>query len=190
MPTPSYGSAGRTFEQRENAIADASGPQAEVLGVVNQDRVQELANRPLPPWEVEQGFNANDARAFVDVPNDWTLRWINPRLLDSEGWRYWQKVSPSDSRVKVKVDSMTQVDNTIRRGGVTGDILAWMPTYWVESMRQKLAQAAKDLIGTTEAKREQLNEQFKRGTFGPYVQGEAKHTISEVNQQTFGTVAR
>src|SRR5262245_1368871 len=130
MPTPTYGSAGRTYEVRENAIADASGQRPEVLGTLSQDSVRKLAERELPPWEVQGGFAASDARAFVDVPSDWTLYWVNPRLLDQEGWRYWQKVDPADSRVKLKVDSMKQVDNTIRRGGVNGDILAWMPTYW------------------------------------------------------------
>ena len=190
MPVPNYGSAGRTFEQRENAIADAGGATPEVLGTIPQDRVKELAQAPPPPWEVEQGFNANDARAFVECPKDWTLRWINPRLLDSEGWRYWKKVEAQDSRVKLKVDSMLQVDNTIRRGGVNGDILAWMPTYWVESRRALNVKAAKELAGTAEAKREQLNEEFARGTFGPYVSGEAKHSSHEVNANTFGRVAR
>jgi hypothetical protein len=152
--------------------------------------VKELAEAPPPPWEVEAGYNANDARAFVDCPNDWTLRWINPRLLDSEGWRYWKKVEAQDSRVKLKVDSMLQVDNTIRRGGVTGDILAWMPTHWVESRRALNVKAAKDLMGTAEAKREQLNEELRRGTFGPYVSGSASHTSAPVDARNFGSVAR
>ena len=191
MPTPTYGSAGRTFEQRENAIADAGGQSPEVLGVVNPtDLAKSLDDRLPPPWEVESGFNESDARAFVDVPSDWTLRWINPRLLDRVGWRYWQAVSPSDTRVTLKVDSMRQVDNTIRRGGIHGDILAWMPTHWVESMRKKLTQQARDLQGTAEAKREELNEQFKRGTFGPYISGEAKHTSTPVSAGNFGSVAR
>src|SRR5439155_22499943 len=128
---------------------------------------------------------------LVDVPADWTLRWLNPRVLDRVGWRYWMKVEPQDSRVNVKVKSMIQVDNTIRRGGdVNGDILGWMHTSWVIAARKKLAQKTREVSGSAEDKREALNEQFKRGTFGPYISGEATHTSTPVDARTFGQVAR
>ena len=96
-------------------------------------------SEPPPPWELEDTeYAPSDARRYVDVPDTWTLRWINPKLLESTGWRYWQPVMASDPRVKVKVDTMIGPDNNIRRGGVVGDILGWMYTTWVISRRAQL----------------------------------------------------
>ena len=195
MGAPKLGQAvfNSAATKRENAIADVGGPQAEVLGVVNPSITDPTPKSggamwksesgedmemltPPPPWEVGQGEDDSDARRFVDVPNDWTLRWINPRLLDSQGWRYWQSVTASDPRVTVKVKQMQGADNLIRRGGLTGDILAWMYTTWVESRRKIRVQKAAELAGSAVAKQQQLTEEFKRGTFGPYLQFDsAKH---------------
>ena len=192
MPYPTYGSAGRTFERRDNALADASGPAPEVLGTVSADALKQKLDSalPPPPWEVGQGRDDGDARMFVDVPSEWTLRWINPRLLDQLGWRYWQPVSPSDSRVKVKINSMIAADNTIRRGGSTGDMLAWMYTHWVEARRQQIASATRDLAESVEAKRASLNEEFKRGTFGPYIQAEVKHSDHQLSRDERERIAK
>lgn len=185
MATRAYGSV--NLEHVENTLADAGGPRPEILGTIQSAQ----SSVPPPPWEIGEKYDAGDARSIVDVPADWTLRWLNPRWIDREGWRYWQKVdAKGDSRVHVKNESCIQADNTIRRGGPTGDILGWMHTSWVASMRKRQAKRADDLMGTTQAKREQLNEQFKRGTFGEGISGEIKHTTSPVNEDTFRTVAR
>src|SRR5689334_7951236 len=47
-------------------------------------------SEPPPPWELTGGdLEMSDAHKFVRVPENWTLRWMNPRFLDSGGWRYW-----------------------------------------------------------------------------------------------------
>jgi hypothetical protein len=123
-----------------------------------------------PPWELEDHqFSDSDARRYVDVPGSWTLYWINPKLLESSGWRYWKPVTVGDPRVKVKVAQMLAPDGNIRRGGEKGDILAYMPTNWVQSMRQRhqvatqrQTQAAVDNVSS-------LKENFQRGAYGPYV---------------------
>jgi len=180
--------------RRDNVLAEADSlPQPEVLGVVKESITDPTPQRegatwqresgetmefvaPPPPWEVDAKgqLNESDARLFVDVPKDWTLRWINPKLLDQFGWRYWQPVMASDPRVKVKVSSMVSVDNNIRRGGQTGDILAWMYTTWVVSRRQQLAKQADELAGKARDREASLNEEFQRGSFGPYVRAEAR----------------
>jgi hypothetical protein len=139
-------------------------PQSEVLGVIPSDhKVLDPApqgaesiwqtatgggvsfNEEPPPWELAGGDDElSDARRYVDAPNDVTLRWINPKLLDSQGWRYWRPVMKSDARFTVKVDQMVSPDGNIRRGGATGDILAFMPTHWVESRRKILEQKTRD----------------------------------------------
>ena len=177
MAVPTYGSA---RGQRENAIADAGGPRPEILGTITSGN----GDVPPPPWEVGGTLDSGDARAFVEVPSEWVLRWKNPKMIDREGWDYWMKVEPQDSRVKILNPSMIQVDNTIRRGGPTGDILCWMHGSWVESRRALLAKKTRDLEGSARDKREALNEEFKRGKFGPYVHGEASHTTQQVRRDT------
>ena len=180
MGVPQYG---RPHEKRENAIADSGGASPEVLGVINTNSRGAMAEDPgPPPWEVEQAFHSGDAHAFVEVPSEWVLRWINPRTIERGGdWRYWQKVDPADSRVKIKVDAMKQVDNTIRRGGVNGDILAWMHKSWVKSANQVRVTRAQEQIRSAREKRELLNEEFQRGTFGK-LEALATHTSEQVNQ--------
>ena len=132
---------------------------------------------PPPPWEVSGGdLEMSDAHKFVRVPDNWTLRWINPRLLDQFGWRHWQPVTKSDPRVTVLVDTMVAPDNIIRRGGATGDILAWMYTSWVTSARRKLQEKTEAQSASAVNKQHELREQFRRGTFGPHVRlEEARH---------------
>ena len=140
---------------------------------------------PPPPWEVsgDKRYAASDARQFVDVPENWELRWINPKTLDQFGWRYWQPVMASDSRVKVKVSTMISVENNIRRGGQTGDILAWMYRSWVVARRRELAQASAQLKQSSVDKTTRLHEEARRGTFGPNVSitdaTHPTHTIGE-----------
>lgn len=179
----------------------ASSPSLEVLGTVNPTITdptpmqptsyftgpageQVTFTEPPPPWEMgDKRYAASDARQFVDVPENWELRWINPKTLDQFGWRHWQPVMASDPRVKVKVDSMVSVSNNIRRGGDTGDILAWMWKSWVESRRRELSAASAQLRQSSVDRTATLKEEFARGTYGPNVRVESArhptHTIGE-----------
>ena len=169
-------------------------PEAEVLGVVKPELIAPTpptqtvswggeggtppvsVTDPPPPWELEDvGYAPSDARRYVDVPATWCLRWINPKLLESMGWRYWQPVMASDPRVKVKVTTMVGPDNNIRRGGHIGDILGWMYMSWVESRRKQLQAKTDRLTESAVARQESLKEASRRGAFGPYVQIEGKH---------------
>ena len=156
-----------------------AGPKTQWEGPSGQI---DLSEAP-PPWELEPERPGSDARRFVDVPTEWSLRWINPKLLESSGWRYWQPVMASDPRVRVKVPSLIAPDNLVRRGGDTGDILAWMPTQWVEKRRvQKDARARQQTRGAVE-KQQQLKEDFARGQYGPHIRVEEAthptHTMVE-----------
>ncbi len=99
----------------------------------------------------------SDARRFIEVPTTWTLRWVNPRLLESTGWQHWSPVSAVHPQVTVKVDGMVAPDQTIRRGGATtGDILAWMYTSWVISRRKILQQETDKLTQSAVDKQQQF----------------------------------
>lgn len=132
---------------------------------------------PPPPWETsEPGLALSDAKRFVETPANWTLRWINPRLLDQFGWRDWQPVMASDPKVKVRVSTMVSPEGNIRRGGASGDILAWMYTSWVESRRRQLAEDTARLTRSSVEQQETLRDDFKRGKYGPYMKLEdARH---------------
>ena len=157
-------------------------PQSEVLGVIPSDhKVLDPApqgaesqwqtesgggvsfNEEPPPWELAGGDDElSDARRYVDAPKDVTLRWINPKLLDSQGWRYWRPVLKSDPRFTVKVDQMVGPDGNIRRGGATGDILAFMPTHWVESRRKILEKKTQEQSQAAVDKVANLKDELKR----------------------------
>jgi hypothetical protein len=125
---------------------------------------------PAPPWETnDDKFSASDARRFVECPPNWRLHWINPRLLDSEGWRDWQPVSATDPRVNVRVKTMVTPENYIRRGGPSGDILAWMWQGWYESVKQKMREKTAAQTQSAVEKQASLKEEFARGKFGPYL---------------------
>ena len=190
MP-PSGPRIGRRFI--EGLFDPETNPKAEVIGTVNPQITEtgpqgasaswtgpsgsiDLDEGP-PPWELEDaGFTASDARRYVEVPENWELRWINPKLLESSGWRYWQSVQASDPRVKVKVGQMAAPDGTIRRGGTTGDILGWMYRSWVESGRRKLAEETARLTASAVNRQQVLREEFSQGKYGPYVRlEEARH---------------
>ena len=140
---------------------------------------------PPPPWELEDGLSPtqSDAARYVTKPDNITLRWINPRVLDAEGWRDWQPVMVSDPRFKAKVATMVTPEGNIRRGGPTGDILSWMFTSWVVSRRKQLAEITARQTGSAKGKQDQLKEDFARGKYGPYVRLEGAthptHTMVE-----------
>ncbi len=117
-----------------------------------------------PPWELAGNGEdtLSDARRFVDAPADVVLRWINPRVLDSEGWRDWRPLLASDKRFKVRVATMVSPDGNIRRGGATGDILAFMPRHWVESRRAILEKKTRAQTDAAVDKQAQLKEEFRK----------------------------
>lgn len=174
--TPKIGSHSAEVESEVE-----SQPQAEILGTINPSITDPAPLRPgamwatdegvlidyqeaPPPWEIHGEADDSDARKFVTVPDDWVLRWINPRLLDREGWRGWMAVKQSDSRVTPLVRTMVSVDGYIRRGGSTGDFLAWMPLHWVESRRKGLREKTDKLTASAVDRQAQLREEFaKRG---------------------------
>ena len=170
-----------------------STPAPEVIGVIPSDAPMldptpqgpetvwqsesgsvSFAEEP-PPWEVTGGdSDMSDARRYVDAPAEVTLRWINPRLLESQGWRDWRPVLASDKRFKVLVSSMIAPDGNIRRGGTTGDILAFMPTHWVVKRRQILDEKTRAQSQSAIDKQEQLKEEMQR--MSPYLHIDAvKH---------------
>ena len=154
-----------------------AAPKETVTTWTNSDGVEITLTEPPPPWEVaDNQYAASDARRFVEVPPQWELHWINPRLLDSEGWRDWQALMASDHRVKVKVPTMVTPEGYIRRGGSGGDILCWMWKGWYESRRQQLVLRTREQTDSAISKQQGLKEEFKKGTFGPYVHlDEVKH---------------
>jgi len=132
---------------------------------------------PPPPWEVlpNYGKHDTDARRFVTVPDNWELRWINPRLIDQLGWRDWQPVMASDSRVKVIVRQMISPENNVRRGGQGGDILAWMFKSWVESRSRIKAQRVERQKMSSVERMQVLKEAASQGKFGRHVRIEGHH---------------
>lgn len=180
---------------RREAMRESIPDGPEVLGTINsqsfveqtdprttsvwtmEDGTEISLTEPAPPWEqADARFTPSDARRFVECPPQWRLHWINPRLLDSDGWRDWQAVMASDSRVKVRVPSMVTPENYIRRGGSGGDILCWMWQGWYESRREKLRVRTAEQTQAAVDKQSALKEEFERGTYGPYIRlTDAKH---------------
>lgn len=176
-----------------NIGSHIGGP--EVLGSITNERIldptpqgddtvwqgadgQVSVAEPPPPWELDDnsGLAESDARRFVDAPANLTLRWINPKLLDQFGWRDWQPVMASDPRFKVRVTTMVSPEGNIRRGGFTGDILAWMYTSWVESRRRLQQRDTEKLTQSAVDRQQELKDEFARGKYGPNIRLEdARH---------------
>lgn len=179
------------FASREELAAEAQRP--EVLGTVDPVHTDPTPQAPSaawpsaagallaieeapPPWELSGEEAASDAKKYVEAPPNVTLRWINPRLLESSGMRGWTTLSTNDPRFHVKVDSMIAPDGTVRRNGATGDFLAWMLTSWVHSRRALLKKKTDELTQSAVNRHQQTREEMARGTFGPYIRPtEAKH---------------
>lgn len=167
MNTPRFGRA-----QTSNAEDLTEAPTAEVLGSVNLNTLVPSFDE-RPPWEVDDQFGKHnsDARKYVDVPVEWELRWLNPRLIDQVGTRYWQVVSAADPRVTVKVPMLRSPENYIRRGGPGSDILFYMPKSWVESRTHwKAARNAKQTQSAVD-RAQATTEAINRGEFGSKVGG-------------------
>jgi hypothetical protein len=71
---------------------------------------------------------------------------------------------------------MVSPEGNIRRGGNTGDILAWMYTSWVESRRRQMQREVDALTDSSVNRQNELREDFARGKYGPNIRLEgAKH---------------
>ncbi len=184
MPAPRLGQkvfdkppASPDLDSATEELIHADEP--EVVGSVSQERLKEILNVPPPPWEVDPSYDRHDsdARKFVEVPDNVTLRWLNPKQVSQSGMRDWQAVrATGDPRFRLKLRSMRAPDNTVRRGDHQGDFLAWMYTAWVES-RTKLKRARVDRqTQSAVTKQRQTQEAYDAGKFGRYVRaGEAIH---------------
>lgn len=179
MPTPRIGNS--------EYYRQPGAGEPEVLGTIsNTSRIIDPAQRtsswtredgtvmeitePAPPWEtVDEKFTASDARRFVECPPNWRLHWVNPRLLESEGWRDWQAVLISDPRVTLRVASMKSPEGYVRRGGATGDILCWMWQSHHDVVKRKMRDRIVLQTQSAKDKQSSLKEEFARGDFGPYL---------------------
>lgn len=172
------GAVGNTPGHTDSAVEELTqAPQAEVLGEIKvtgpkvtawEDpdfkTIIEMESGP-PPWE-SQTERPSDARNFLDCPKDWELRWINPKLLDQEGWRGWTPVRAKDPRVTIHVPSMISPEHQIRRGGHGGDLLAYMPRHWFLVRREQYRTRVKAQTQSSVDRMERLREETARGKFG------------------------
>lgn len=177
-------------------------PQPEVLGTIKPEVLREdvaatatwvspagevITLETAPPWVKAAGSrNPSDARTFVDVPEDWVLRWMDKKRVQDRGWQYWMPVTTSTPGVTLKIASMRAPDNTIRRG-YEGDILAFMPRSWYEQrIKEKEAEVQKRTSGIRR-QQEQFIDNANRGQYGPHIRGgwSASDTLKTPTQTTF-----
>ena len=184
-----YGRSDKSGPEVLGTIPDSSRitdpqPKSSTTTWTREDGTVIELSEPAPPWEQhDDKFSTSDARRFVEVPPQWRLHWVNPRLLDSEGWRDWQPVMASDTRVSVRVHTMVSPEGYIRRGGPTGDILAWMWQGWHESVKKKMREKTAAQTQSAVDQQRKLKEDFARGEYGPYLRVEGathpSHTMAE-----------
>ena len=169
-----------------NSARTLNAPEPTTTTWTREDGTVVELTEPAPPWESgDDQYAISDARRFVECPPNWRLRWINPKVLASEGWRDWQAVLASDPRVKVRVPVMITPENYIRRGGPQGDILCWMWVGWFESIKLKHRQKTADLTQSAVDNQIKLKDEFARGTYGPYLRVEgAKHPTHTTVEDT------
>jgi hypothetical protein len=165
---PRIGS-GRTLSSAAEELTQA--PVPELLGTISPDALKHITSEPPPPWESDPRYHRHntDARRFVAAPDNWELRWLNPRAVETIGFRDWEAVSASDPRVKVLNRAMIAPDNTIRKGGHGGDFLAWMWKSWVESRNRLKSEKVARLTGEARTRQERTREEINRGSYGKYV---------------------
>ena len=158
----------------DSKLLNPGDPQGPVSTWTREDGSTVTLTEPPPPWEVndDKGYGTSDARRFVECPPQWRLYWINPKLLNSEGWRDWQAVQCSDPRVNLRVPTMKSPEGYVRRGGPDGDILAWMWDSWYQSKRQKNYEKTQAQGRDAMDKQANLADEMRRGRFGPYISPE------------------
>lgn len=140
----------------------------ETVSMVDEVDRQQLD--PPAPWEVWGERDDTDARAFVDIPDRYVLRWMNPKLITHRGMGYWEIVPAKGHKdVKVKNRMMIAPDNTIRKGGKDGMILTWMlRSWWDKRVAIKHQQNDKKTQASIDRHRE-VTERLRRGALGPYI---------------------
>lgn len=156
-------------------------PEPSLLGTIPTDTLQrkppsaywvredgteiEIDEGPAP-WEVDPTYRRHntDARKFVEVPDYWELRWLEPKQIDLSGYRGWQPVMASDNRVKLKVPSLRGTDNTVRRG-LNGAILAYMPRPWLAAKLREKAATVKRRSQSARDRQEEAREAVNRGEY-------------------------
>ena len=163
----------RIGQARTSSAGDLlEAPAPQLIGTIDTAKL----TRPSfeedgpPPWEIDPLWakHNTDARRFVDVPDHWELRWLNPKRIDAAGFRDWQTLTTSDPRVTLKVPAMRTPDNLIRRGGQTGDLLCYMPRTWVESRRRITSEKAARARQSGRDRNERFREEMAKGNFGPH----------------------
>lgn len=161
---------GRGFGQAQTSEAEElSGallPNVE-LGAVSIEELNKM-DAELPPWERDKKYTADNtnARKFVECPDDWELRWLNPRVVDQDGMRDWRAVAASDPRITLKIPSMRAPDNTIRRGSHMGPFLAYMPKTWVLSRLRVKAELVRRRTQAAVDRQKRVTDSIRRGDFG------------------------
>lgn len=177
---PTIGSSfGRATTSSAEELTHAPAPK--VLGSITLDekeRTPSFGEDGPPPWETDPrwGRDNTDARRFIECPETWELRWLNPRLIDQAGFRDWRAIPADHERVTLKVPAMHAPDNTIRRGSHHGDLLCFMPKSWMDSRRKIKAMRAQRATQSSVDRQEQVKEEMRRGHFGRNVSpGESKH---------------
>jgi hypothetical protein len=170
-------------------------PEAQEAGTISREKLRQIIDDvPPPPWETDKSYGRHDsdARKFIDAPDNVTLRWLNPKLVNQTTMRNWQAVpAKGDPRFKLKLKSLAAVDNTVRRGDSNGDFLAWMYTAWVESRNKIKAQANDRNVRKARDDQQRTSEAFRSGQFSPYITNdvEAKHpTRTLVDGRSLGSV--
>lgn len=166
----------------------AAQPQAELLGTIKQS----ITDGPVvegstwvspsgevvhlseaPPWithVVGKGRDATDARQFVQVPDNWVLRWRSPKSLDMVGQLGWMPVTVATPGVKPIVRSMVSPEGLIRRG-YQGDILHFMPRQWWENRVAEKQAAAARLSGKAAQQSQQFIDDANSGRYGRHIRG-------------------
>lgn len=166
-------------------------PTSVELGELDPSKLVKLIEDEPPPWEVNPKYRHDhtNARQFVDVPDEWELRWLNPRVVDEIGMRHWQVVpAMGDPRVKVKIRTMIAPDNTIRRGSHSGNFLAFMPKSWIASRDRLRRERVAKMTQSAVDRQQQVTEEIRRGNFGQYVSVDSvrhpTHTIGDGRTMT------
>lgn len=145
---------------------------------------------PPPPWETDPKYfkHNSDARRFLKCPDEVELRWLNPRVIDQEGFRDWQAVpAAGDKKFRLLNRQLARPDNTIRKGGPTGDILCWMWRSWLESKRRIYHERVKLQTQSAVDRHQEVRDKMRRGAFGPHVRDgggmHPTHTIGDIRDR-------
>lgn len=173
----------------EAETLSGSLPESKLLGTIDPEkltrRTPTFAEDGPPPWEADPTgrYDNSDARRFVQVPDTWELRWLNPKRIEQAGLRDWQPVMAYDERVTVNVPAMISPEHYVRRGGRGGDILCFMPKHWVVSRNKVKAEIVRRKTQASIDMQKQVAEEINRGGYGPNVHVDSAthptHTIQQ-----------